>query len=116
MLPSILRRSTPCSPAAGNLRGANNWSSVAILRPLMRATAPPKRSPASRNSDLTSGSADVCDGVSVSSIKVPSTSRNKHQSSDGGGGDWFMRQKHNVGDVRCQCFARFYLQCKFYTK
>src|SRR5450631_1000823 len=116
MAPPTLRRSTPCSPAAGSFNGANNSSRFSIFRPLTNATAPPSRSATSRKSALISGSATVCEGVSHSSTNVPSTSKNKHQSSAGGGGAWFMWQKHNLRDRCCQWPARIYLKCKFYTK
>src|SRR6202035_1389483 len=116
MAPPDLRRSTPCRPAAGSFNGANNSSSVAIFRPLTKATAPPRRSATSRKSDFISGSAAVCEGVSVSSTNVPSTSKNKHQSSAGGGGAGVMWQKHSLRHGCCQWLARIYLKCKFYTK
>src|ERR1700676_1590635 len=81
MAPPALRRSTPCSPADGSFKGANNWSRVAIVRP----------------------------------SSVPSTSKNKHQSSAGGGGDCFMRQKHSLRDGCCRWLANIYFKCKFYT-
>src|SRR5580693_4352905 len=56
-----------------------------MLRPLTNATAPPRRSATRPNRVLRSASANVSNGESVNSIRVPSTSKNKHHSSDGGG-------------------------------
>src|SRR5579859_228984 len=113
MAPPALRRSTPWSPADGSFSGANSSSRLAILRPLTKATAPPRRSATSRNRDFISGSAAVCEGVSVSSTSVPSTSRNKHQSSAGGGGACFMREKHSLRGRRCQWLRYIYFSVSF---
>src|SRR5258707_5553805 len=85
MTPDALRRSTPCRPAAGSRKGANRASRYSMLRPLTSASAPPKRSATSLNRALSSASAQVSKGESVNSIRVPSTSKNKHHSSEGGG-------------------------------
>src|SRR5271165_2506046 len=74
-----------------------------MLRPLTRATAPPNLSATSPSRLLSPGSAAAPDGVSVNSSRVPSTSRNKHQSSDGAGGAFFVMQKHSLPRGKCQC-------------
>ena len=73
-----------------------------MLRPLTSASAPPRRSATELNRTLSSESANVCNGVSVSSIRVPSTSKNKHQSSDGGGSVCIERSLQ----YRCGAWAR----------
>jgi hypothetical protein len=75
-----------------------------MLRPLTSATAPPKRSATSPNNVLRSSSAQVSKGDSVNSIRVPSTSKNKHHASDGGGSVSIM--KRSLQDGRRQWPAR----------
>ena len=57
-----------------------------MLRPLTSATAPPNRCETSLNKDLSAGSAKESTGESFNSMRVPSTSRNKHHSREGEGG------------------------------
>ena len=68
-----------------------------MLRPLTSATAPPKRSATSPNNVLRPASAWVSRGESVNSISVPSTSRNKHHSSDGDGSVESIRESLQDG-------------------
>jgi hypothetical protein len=59
MAPDALRRTTPCSPAAGKRSGANSESRYCRLRPLTNATAPPSRSTTCLNISLSSSSTKV---------------------------------------------------------
>jgi len=85
--PWALRRSTPCRPAAGKPQKVRTMHrDTRCCGPLTNATCAPEALRHLTQQRLEIGAPHgFRRGVSVNSIKVPSTSKNKHHSSDGGG-------------------------------